>query len=117
MAILPPNFRKDAIASIQGWRHPKTNELLKAQPLKQSDIDEYNRVNAKAPEPVKVAAQPEPAPVVEEIVEEVAEEIEVDEEEETSKSTGSSGRRRRKFGSRIKAAIDNAKEEVKDALD
>ena len=30
MAITPPAFQKDAVPSLKGWHHPKTNELLKS---------------------------------------------------------------------------------------
>lgn len=65
MAISPPNYQKDAIPTRQGWRHPRTNELLIARPLNQGDIDEYLGVS--------VAPPPAPEPV---------EPIEIDEDDE-----------------------------------
>src|SRR5210317_2027414 len=41
MAIKPPNFAKDAVPTKAGWRHPRTNELLKAQNFTQDQIDEF----------------------------------------------------------------------------
>jgi hypothetical protein len=41
MAIKPPNFAKDAVPTKAGWRHPRTNEVLKAQNFTQDQIDEY----------------------------------------------------------------------------
>ena len=41
MAISPPNFQKDAIPTPQGWRHPRTNELLVSRKLSTDDINEY----------------------------------------------------------------------------
>ena len=41
MAISPPNFQKDAIPTPQGWRHPRTNELLVSRKLSAEDINEY----------------------------------------------------------------------------
>ena len=41
MAITPPNFQKDAIPTPQGWRHPRTNELLVSRKLSAEDINEY----------------------------------------------------------------------------
>ena len=41
MAISPPNFQKDAIPTPQGWRHPRTNELLVSRKLSSEDINEY----------------------------------------------------------------------------
>ena len=43
MAIItPPAYQKDAIPTPQGWRHPKTGELLHAIKLSVEDIDAYN---------------------------------------------------------------------------
>ena len=43
MAIItPPAYQKDAIPTPQGWRHPKTGELLHAVKLSVEDIDAYN---------------------------------------------------------------------------
>ena len=43
MAIItPPAYQKDAIPTPQGWRHPKTGELLHAIKLSLEDIDVYN---------------------------------------------------------------------------
>ena len=44
MAITPPAFQKDAVPSLKGWHHPKTNELLKSQRISQGEIDEFNGV-------------------------------------------------------------------------
>ena len=41
MAISPPNFQKDAVPTPQGWRHPRTNELLVSRKLSAEDINEY----------------------------------------------------------------------------
>jgi len=42
MAIKPPNWAKHAVPSREGWRHPRTGELLAARKLSQRDIDAYN---------------------------------------------------------------------------
>tara|TARA_B100000035_G_scaffold310693_1_gene318959 strand:- start:1010 stop:1339 length:330 start_codon:yes stop_codon:yes gene_type:complete len=47
MAISPPNFKKDAIPTPQGWRDPRTNELLVSRPISQTQIDEYLNVETK----------------------------------------------------------------------
>ena len=47
MAISPPNFKKDAIPTPQGWRDPRTNELLVSRPISQTEIDEYLNVETK----------------------------------------------------------------------
>ncbi len=47
--ISPPGYKKDAIPTPRGWRHPRTNELLKCQSLTQEQIDEYLGVSAPAP--------------------------------------------------------------------
>ena len=41
MAITPPNSQKDAIPTPQGWRHPRTNELLVSRKISSEDINEY----------------------------------------------------------------------------
>ena len=41
MAISPPNFQKDAIPTPQGWRHPRTNELLVSRKISADEINEY----------------------------------------------------------------------------
>tara|TARA_B100000902_G_scaffold33999_1_gene40880 strand:+ start:330 stop:665 length:336 start_codon:yes stop_codon:yes gene_type:complete len=48
MAISPPNYQKDAIPTKQGWKHPRTGELLISRPMSQTAIDEYLGVS---PEP------------------------------------------------------------------
>lgn len=47
MAITPPAFQKDAVPSLKGWHHPKTNELLKSQRISQSEIDEFHGVTVE----------------------------------------------------------------------
>lgn len=41
MAISPPNFQKDAVPTPQGWRHPRTNELLVSRKISADEINEY----------------------------------------------------------------------------
>lgn len=48
---MPPRWAKDAVASPQGWRHPRTNELLVAR--RGLVVDEVVEVVEKKPEPVK----------------------------------------------------------------
>ncbi len=50
MAIKPPNYQKDAIPTVKGWKHPKTGELLVSTKLKQGQIDEYLGVTPAEPE-------------------------------------------------------------------
>ena len=64
MAITPPAFCKDAVPSLKGWHHPKTNELLKATRHSQDQLDEFFGVVVEEPAPVV----PTPEPVVEPIV-------------------------------------------------
>ena len=47
MAISPPNYKKDAIPTPQGWRDPRTNELLVSIRISESDINEYLNVGVK----------------------------------------------------------------------
>jgi len=39
--IQPPNFQKDAIPTPQGWRHPRTGELLVSRKISEEAIAEY----------------------------------------------------------------------------
>jgi len=41
MAISPPNWAKHAVPSPNGWRHPRTGEMLKPARISQEDIDEF----------------------------------------------------------------------------
>ena len=43
--ISPPNYQKDAIPTPQGWRHPRTNELLVSRPISKVEIDEYHGIS------------------------------------------------------------------------
>lgn len=54
MAIKPPNYQKDAIPTVKGWKHPKTGELLVSTKLNQGQIDEYLGVTPAEPEAVVV---------------------------------------------------------------
>jgi hypothetical protein len=81
MAISPPNFAKNAVPTVAGWRHPRTNELLKAQNFTQDQIDEYLGEGAYAPKP-KTTRKPRilrESPVTEE---EVTEELFEDNDED-----------------------------------
>lgn len=102
--IKAPKFCKDAVPSLQGWRHPKTNELLKSQRIEQSDIDEWNGNT-----PVAVEVVEEPVLQTQEL--EVAPPVAVT--PPSVKKTAA----KRGIGSRIKKAVNNAKDEVKDALE
>ena len=55
MTISPPNYQKDAIPTKQGWKHPRTGELLISRPMSQSAIDEYLGVS---PEPQMLKESP-----------------------------------------------------------
>lgn len=59
MPIKAPAFAKNAVPSLKGWHHPKTNELLKATRHSQSQLDEYNGVT---PTPVAAPVVEAPAP-------------------------------------------------------
>ena len=59
MAISPPNWISYAYPSTQGWRDPRTNELLKSQAIPQADINEYT---GWMPEGSRPAAPPPPPP-------------------------------------------------------
>ncbi len=69
MGISPPNYQKDAVPTPQGWKHPRTNELLVARSISQAEIDEYlgisvESLRAKRPAPTpSEAMQAELEPV------------------------------------------------------
>ena len=48
MAISPPNFQKDAVPTPQGWRHPRTNELLVSRKISADDINEHYGIKPEA---------------------------------------------------------------------
>ena len=55
--IKPPSYKRNAVPSPRGWRHPRTGELLKKQKLTQEQIDEYlglGTVSAPEPEVVEI---------------------------------------------------------------
>ena len=39
--IQPPAYKKNAVPSPRGWRHPRTGELLKKVKLTEEEINEY----------------------------------------------------------------------------
>lgn len=60
MAVKPPSWSKNAVPTPQGWRDPRTNELLKAQKLSEAQINEYLGVEEVKQPVVEEAPQPEP---------------------------------------------------------
>ena len=42
--ISPPSWAKNAIPTLNGWKDPRTNELLKSQNLTQEQVDAYSGV-------------------------------------------------------------------------
>lgn len=41
MVNQPPKWAKDAVISLEGWRHPKTGELLICRKFNKAQIEEY----------------------------------------------------------------------------
>lgn len=39
--LKPPSWKKDAVPTPKGWKHPKTSELLLPKKLSEADIAEY----------------------------------------------------------------------------
>ena len=126
MAIQAPNFCKDAVPSLQGWRHPSTNELLKSQRLEQWQIDEwFGNTPAEEPKPAPKAAlapQPVAVEVVEEPVLQADEPVAAPAPQPVAVAAPKPAPKKkaapkRKIGSRIKKAVNHAKAEVKDVLD
>jgi len=67
-AIKPPSWAKNAVPTPQGWRDPRTNELLKSQNFSQEQINDYLGVTEKKPKfkksPVAETVEaPKPQPV------------------------------------------------------
>lgn len=56
--IQPPNYKKNAVPSPRGWRHPRTGELLKKVRLSEQEINEYllaqGSISAPEPEVVEI---------------------------------------------------------------
>jgi len=80
MAIKGP---KNSTPTSKGWVCNKTGELLKAQRISQVDIDEFNGVFPREPEPVVIV---EPVIVEEQVSEEA--EILVEEAPKPKKKKG-----------------------------
>ena len=55
MAISPPNYQKDAIPTPQGWRHPRSGELLVCMKISKEAINEHLGVS---PEPQMLKESP-----------------------------------------------------------
>ena len=55
MALNPPAWAKNAVASPAGWRDVRTGELLKAQKMTAQQVAEANGVVAK---PAKAKTKP-----------------------------------------------------------
>ena len=76
--IKPPSYKKNAVPSPRGWRHPRTGELLKKQKLTQEQIDEYLGVGTvSVPEPEVVEIEEEVHEIIEE--DETVEDLEYEE--------------------------------------
>lgn len=45
--INPPSWAKNAVPTPQGWRDPRTNELLKSQNFSDEQINDYLGVTEK----------------------------------------------------------------------
>lgn len=70
MGISPPNHQKDAMPTPQGWRHPRTNELLVARTIDQHSIDVYLGI-VPPPAPGKLTPPPTPSEIMQEELEPV----------------------------------------------
>ena len=81
MAISPPNFQKDAIPTPQGWRHPRTSELLVSRKISSDEINEY--FGASAPEVTMLKESPTN---VQEAKDELYGDVTVEEDSLTSKT-------------------------------
>ena len=59
----PPAWKKDAVCTERGWRHPRTNELLVSRGFTAEEVEMYNN---KSAEPIDMTI---PEPPVEVVVE------------------------------------------------
>lgn len=57
----PPAWKKDAICTERGWRHPRTNELLVSRGFTAEEVAMYNNASEATAHP----APPAPEPLVE----------------------------------------------------
>ena len=64
MTISPPSWAKNAVPTLNGWRDPRTNELLKSQSMSQEQIDSYmgvtETVSSRPVKPAKEEVAPPP---------------------------------------------------------
>jgi hypothetical protein len=72
--LAPPTWAKNAVPSEQGWRHPKTNELLVAVKLDVASLTKKTTKPKKETKEIKVDPVVIPEIVPEAIPEVVAEE-------------------------------------------
>lgn len=45
--IQPPNWKKDAIPTTNGWTHPGTGELLKSMRISNEQVAEWQKADKK----------------------------------------------------------------------
>lgn len=88
MAISPPNFQKDAIPTPQGWRHPRTNELLVSRKITADDINEYFGVASISPVQVLTEAPTNLEEATNELIDSLPSDVEppVDDDDEELES-------------------------------
>jgi len=67
MTMKPPSWAKNAIPTPNGWRDPRTNELLKSQNISQEQINSYmgvtETVSSRPVKPAKEEVAPPPKPM------------------------------------------------------
>jgi hypothetical protein len=66
-AISPPGWAKNATPTLNGWKDPRTNELLKSQNISQEAIDAYmgvsKTVSSRPVKPAREEVAPPPKPM------------------------------------------------------
>ena len=60
-AINPPSWAKNAVPTLNGWRDPRSNELLKSMNITQEQIEAYTGVVEKPT--MKKSPRPETPPM------------------------------------------------------
>ena len=61
MTIKPPSWAKNAVPTLNGWRDPRSNELLKSMSITQDQVEAYSPVFEKPA--IKKSPRPETPPM------------------------------------------------------
>lgn len=91
MAIQPPKWASQCVPTTQGWKDPKTGEILVGGSISNAAIAEWHEARAPKPAPKKKASKPkmikESPTTEEEFVDEIMDMDEEEADEEVVKRT------------------------------